>query len=267
MYYSFIFGCTGFSFLCMAFSSCDEQGLLSSCSAWVSHRGGFFRCRAWALGHGGFSSRSMWAQKLRCVGSRTQAQWLWHTGLIAPRPVRSQFLDQGSNLQPSHGQMDSLTYLLLATLGLCCFPQAFSGCGRWGLLFVVVPRLPLWWLLLLWRMGSRCVGFRRCSMRAQQLRLMGLRAQTQQLLSCSLACEIFPDQGLNPCPLYWQVDSYPLRHQRGPCNVLLSKLAVQIFGSFKKLDYFFFLISKKSQYRYYNINVSIIKLGRIHANF
>ena len=34
--------------------------------------------------------------------------------------------------------------------------------------------------------------------------------------SCSAACGIFPDQGLNPCPLHWQVDSQPLRHQGSP---------------------------------------------------
>ena len=32
-------------------------------------------------------------------------------------------------------------------------------------------------------------------------------------LSCSVACGIFPDQGSNPCPLHWQADSQPLRHQ------------------------------------------------------
>ena len=26
-------------------------------------------------------------------------------------------------------------------------------------------------------------------------------------LSCSGACAIFPDQGWNPCPLHWRVDS------------------------------------------------------------
>ena len=34
--------------------------------------------------------------------------------------------------------------------------------------------------------------------------------------SCSAACGIFPDQGSNPCPLHWQVDSQPLRHQGRP---------------------------------------------------
>ena len=46
--------------------------------------------------------------------------------------------------------------------------------------------------------------------------------------SCSAACGIFPDQGLNPCPLHWQADSQPLRHQGSPlslvlCLMLLSK--------------------------------------------
>ena len=31
--------------------------------------------------------------------------------------------------------------------------------------------------------------------------------------SCSVACGILPDQGSNPCPLHWQVDSRPLHHQ------------------------------------------------------
>ena len=34
--------------------------------------------------------------------------------------------------------------------------------------------------------------------------------------SCSAACGIFPDQGSYPCPLHWQADSQPLRHQGSP---------------------------------------------------
>ena len=34
--------------------------------------------------------------------------------------------------------------------------------------------------------------------------------------SCSAACGIFPDQGSNRCPLHWQADSQPLRHQGSP---------------------------------------------------
>ena len=34
--------------------------------------------------------------------------------------------------------------------------------------------------------------------------------------SCSAACGIVPDQSSNPCPLHWQADSQPLRHQGSP---------------------------------------------------
>ena len=34
-------------------------------------------------------------------------------------------------------------------------------------------------------------------------------------LSCSVACGIFPDQGLNSCLLHWQADSLPVSHQGG----------------------------------------------------
>ena len=42
--------------------------------------------------------------------------------------------------------------------------------------------------------------------------------------SCYTACGIFPDQGLNPCPLHWQADSQPLRHQGSPVAVVLTSL-------------------------------------------
>ena len=34
--------------------------------------------------------------------------------------------------------------------------------------------------------------------------------------SCSLACRIFLNQGLNPCPLHWQVVPLSLSHQGSP---------------------------------------------------
>ena len=40
-------------------------------------------------------------------------------------------------------------------------------------------------------------------------------------LSCSTACGIFPDQGSNPCPLHWQADFQPLRHQGSPIYLFL----------------------------------------------
>ena len=41
--------------------------------------------------------------------------------------------------------------------------------------------------------------------------------------SCSAACGIPPDQGSNPCPLHWQGDSQPLRHQGSPDRYFLKR--------------------------------------------
>ena len=80
-------------------------------------------------------------------------------------------------------------YYYLAALGLCCCARAFSSCGEWWLLFHCGAR------------ASLCSGFSCC--RAQAL---GTRASVVVThgLNCSVACGIFPDQGSNPCPLYWQ---------------------------------------------------------------
>ena len=54
--------------------------------------------------------------------------------------------------------------------------------------------------LLLQSTGSRCAG----------------SVVVAHRPNCSVACGIFPDQGLNPCPLHWQADSQPLHHQGSP---------------------------------------------------
>ena len=59
--------------------------------------------------------------------------------------------------------------------------------------------------LLLWSTGSRHAG----------------SVVVAHGPSCSAACGILPDQGSNPCPLHWQADSQPLRHQRSPSLNLL----------------------------------------------
>ena len=61
--------------------------------------------------------------------------------------------------------------------------------------------------------ASHCGSFSCC--RAQVLGCPG-SAAVVHWLSCPAAHGIFPDQGSNPCPLHWQVDSYPLSHQRNP---------------------------------------------------
>ena len=68
-------------------------------------------------------------------------------------------------------------YLFLAALGLLCCTWAFSSCSERGLLFVAVCRLLMWWLLLLWSMGSRCVGFTSCGSRALEHRLSSCGAR------------------------------------------------------------------------------------------
>ena len=64
--------------------------------------------------------------------------------------------------------------------------------------------------------ASRCGGFSYCRARALGTWVSAVVAHRLQSaasvvvahgLSCSGACGIFPDQGLNPCPLHWQVDS------------------------------------------------------------
>ena len=66
--------------------------------------------------------------------------------------------------------------------------------------------------------SSRCVGL--SLSRPLLLRSTGSRRAGSAIVahgpSRSAACGIFPDQGSNPCPLHWQADSQPLRHQGSP---------------------------------------------------
>ena len=66
--------------------------------------------------------------------------------------------------------------------------------------------LSLSWSLLLQSTGSRSTG----------------SVVVAHGPSCSAACGIFPDQGSNPCPLHWQADSQPLRHQGSPNYIFLA---------------------------------------------
>ena len=65
------------------FSSCDEQGLLSSWGAWSSHCNGFSCCRAWPLG-----------TVVETLRLGFPATW-------------EMFLGQGSNSCPLHCHLDS----------------------------------------------------------------------------------------------------------------------------------------------------------------
>ena len=94
-------------------------------------------------------------------------------------------------------------YPFMTVLGLRLCARAFSSCGERGPLSIAV-RAPLTVTAsLVAEHGSRCAG----------------SVVVAHGLSCSVACGIFPDQGSNPCPLHWQADSQPLRHQGSPIRL------------------------------------------------
>ena len=96
---------------------------------------------------------------------------------------------------------------LFVCAGLSCYAWAFSSCSEWGLLFVVMHEL-----LLLQSTGSRHMSFSSCRCG----------------FSCSVACGIFPGQGLNPCRLHWQANSHPLYNQGSPPNEIVLKEVIRI---------------------------------------
>ena len=104
-------------------------------------------------------------------------------------------------------------YLFLAVLGLSFCARAFSSCGERGPLFIPV-RGPLFIPV-------------RGPLTIVPLRSTGSRRAGSVVAahgpSCSTACGIFPHQGSNPCPLHWQADSQPLRHQGSPFAVLFMR--------------------------------------------
>ena len=89
-------------------------------------------------------------------------------------------------------ELVSYVYVFWAALDLHCYTREFSGCGEWkAALQLQGAGFSQQRLHLLRTMGSRCTGFSGCG--------------TQAWLST--ACRIFPDQGLNLCPLHWPADS------------------------------------------------------------
>ena len=84
---------------------------------------------------------------------------------------------------------------------------AFSSCGQRGLLSSC------------WMQSSHCCGFP-CGLCGAQASVVVAHG-----LSCPVAYGIFPDRGLNPCLLIWQVDSYPLDHQGSPTHSLYMEIS------------------------------------------
>ena len=107
-----------------------------------------------------------------------------------------------------------LFILFLAVLGLRFCAQALAS---WGYSLLLCTDFSLWWLLLLRSTGCMCIDFNAVTYGLQNLGSVIVAHE----LSCSMACGIFLDQGLNPCPLNWQADSYPLLHREIPSVTFL----------------------------------------------
>ena len=127
-------------------------------------------------------------------------------------------------------------HLFMAVLGLHCCTGLFldaanegsSLVAECGLLVTVAPPAVehrLWGARALRRTGSAVHG-------RQQSQPAGSAVAAPRLwstesvvaahgLRCSVACPIFPDQGLNLCLLHWQAGSLPLNHRGSPYKNLL----------------------------------------------
>ena len=85
--------------------------------------------------------------------------------------------------------------------------------------------------------SSRCAGL--SLSRPLFLRSTGSRCAGSAIVahgpSCSAARGILPDQGSNPCPLHWQADSQPLRHQGSPIFSFLRYLHTILLSGYINL--------------------------------
>ena len=98
-------------------------------------------------------------------------------------------------------------YLFMAVLGLRFCVRAFSSVASGGHSSLRCVGLSLLWPLLLRSTGSRRAG----------------SVIVAHGPSCSAARGIFPGQGSNLCPLHWEADSQPLRHQGSPGLLIFDK--------------------------------------------
>ena len=111
---------------------------------------------------------------------------------------------------------------------------------HWSLLLLAVF-LWLWWLgatLHRSAWASHCGGFSCCGEQVlgswvSVVAARGLWSAGSVVvvhgLSCSVLCRIIPYEGLNPCPLHWQLDSQPVDHQGSPITAYLDASVCQHF--------------------------------------
>ena len=73
------------------------------------------------------------------------------------------------------------------------------------------------WALGIWASVVKAHGLSSCGLWALEHWLSSFGTWA---FSWSMACGIFLNQGLNPCPLHWQAHSYVLQHQESPLITL-----------------------------------------------
>ena len=125
------------------------------------------------------------------LNSLRLSTWMWHTAnslSLALTVTVIQFWHVSSRLCVCVCVFN--IYLFMAALGLPCCVLTFSSCGEWGYSQVVALGLLVVLTSLVW--------IRLCSPGS---------VVVVHGLCCPSSCGIFPDQGLNTCPLHWQVDS------------------------------------------------------------
>ena len=114
-------------------------------------------------------------------------------------------------------------FLFMAVLGLRFSARAFSSCGKRGPLFIAVR-------------GPLTIA---TSLVAEH------RLQTRRLSNCGSRAQLLrgmwdlPDRGSNPCPLHWQADSQPLRHQGSPTHIFDYCVLSSFLGSQGSVFYCF----------------------------
>ena len=135
--------------------------------------------------------------------------WIWVVNNLS-RIFTSMFIsDIGLQFSFLFFFLINSNFFLIFIFYLFIFGCVGSSFLVWGLSLVVASR---------GHSSSRCAGL--SLSRPLLLRSTGSRRASSVIVahgpSCSAACGTFPEQGSNPCPLHWQADSQPLRHQGSP---------------------------------------------------
>ena len=200
-----------------AFSSCSEWRLLFVAVCGLLIAVASLCCRALALGVQASVVVACGLQQLWLTGSRAQAQQLQRTGLVVLWHVGSS-QTRVRTCVPCVGRwilfffFNKFIHLFIfGCVGSSLLHAGFPQLRREGLLFVAVHRLLIEVASLVAEHGFQARGLQQLWHVGSVVVACGLQSAGSVVVahgpSCSTACGIFPDQGLNLCPLNCQEDS------------------------------------------------------------